>query len=261
MKQLIAPLKKPIKSHEVDCSDSAECLDDCLLSDKSDSSVAVASDVEFSSDSNIVSEEENEAINLKKQVQPQAEKNGPATEGEEKSGSATGGSSGKPSGPAERTHSKIDEEPATGGERGIRNDSLLLGTQPTLYCNGYFRIRNRSDAHSIRCSVYPMFHGDGPMGIGTTGLSKTFSPKDFGESTNDSPRTMLLARAWMLWRARQGGWLLNDEHRVSIFARETDLLLRAINRLQPQAETVLGNRAASEMLSQFVPDVVSKVRR
>ena len=74
MKQLVAPLKKPIKSNEVDCSDSAECLDDCLLSDKSDSSVAVASDVEFSSDSNIVSEEENEAINLKKQVQPQAEK-------------------------------------------------------------------------------------------------------------------------------------------------------------------------------------------
>ena len=90
-------------------------------------------------------------------------------------------------------------------------------------------------------------------------MSKTIATAfGFGE---DRTRAWLLLRAWMLWRARYvPGWVDGTKARRRLFDEEAERLYDDIRRLQPQKDGLLGNLEASSWLSEWVPDIVGRLR-
>ena len=72
---------------------------------------------------------------------------------------------------------------------------------------------------------------------------------------------MLCLKAWMLWRAKSvAGWVDSTLARQRLFAEEEHQLYLAVQRLQPQADGLLGNELASRMLVGWAPGVVTRLR-
>ena len=65
----------------------------------------------------------------------------------------------------------------------------------------------------------------------------------------------------MLWRARMTpGWIESDGARVRLFREEADAIVLAVKSTQPKKDGLLGNSLATRMLSDWVPDLVARVR-
>ncbi len=72
-------------------------------------------------------------------------------------------------------------------------------------------------------------------------------------------RTIFLARAWMVWRARKDGWADQNDARKRVFADEAARLQRDVRRFQPQAGRCLGDPSASAVFTTLVLDVATVV--
>ncbi len=89
-------------------------------------------------------------------------------------------------------------------------------------------------------------------------MTKTITPSTVGETRKDPTRTLLLLKAWMLYRARGvPGWVEGSGSRQRLFAMEEEQLCDGIRRLRPQEDGLLGNPVASKLLREWTPDVVS----
>ena len=156
-------------------------------------------------------------------------------------------------------------EPGKSGGKPIGSRSRPLGTgrgaQKAIVDNAYFRIAPRADVLGIRVSIRPAWHMPLPKGLAEDGipLSKTRWPSRYGEKFEEPMRTTLVARSWMLWRARRGGWANGQKHRQRLFADEAACLARDIKQLPPQKGHVLGDPEATEMLKLWTPDVYKEV--
>ena len=168
------------------------------------------------------------------------------------------------------TCDKVPEVPATGVSAFASTVPAKVGKKdkpanhgkggPTIFENGYFFLKsNELDLKMFiidKCMVEP------PVGIGEFYKKiKTITPSTVGEERADPVRTMLLLKAWMLWRARQmRGWIESDDARQRLFTEEAGLVLAELKRLQPQSDGLLGHFEASNMLRRWVPDIVAKVK-
>ena len=100
-------------------------------------------------------------------------------------------------------------------------------------------------------------------GMGSTQMSKTLTPRHYGDTLENPWRSLLLLRAWSIWRARHQGWASKRECRlreVASQARRLEQSLRAAHEnhglpLMP----LLANVQAAALLSSWVPDVVASV--
>ena len=64
----------------------------------------------------------------------------------------------------------------------------------------------------------------------------------------------------MLWRAKGvAGWIEKDCSRQRLFAEEEEKLYKDIQRMQPQADGLLGNALASATLREWAPDLVARM--
>ena len=163
---------------------------------------------------------------------------------------ATGGKPKGSDGPATGGKAKDVHEPATGGRgQGAHG--------PTIFDNGYFFIKGHEldlKMHiRIKWTVPP------PVGLGRNPtMTRTITPSTVGETRKDPTRTLLLLKAWMLYRARGvKGWVEGSESRKRLFAMEEEQLCDGIRHLQPQKDGLLGNSLASQLLREWIPDVVS----
>ncbi len=59
----------------------------------------------------------------------------------------------------------------------------------------------------------------------------------------------------MIWRASIRGWADLEPGRQRVFEDERARLIRDVKRFQPQADFLLGNRDATDMLMKLVPDI------
>ena len=88
-------------------------------------------------------------------------------------------------------------------------------------------------------------------------MTKTMTPSTIGELREDPVRSTILLKAWMIWRAeRADGWMDHCESRRRIFTEEAHRLCVDIKNLQPQADGLLGNAHATQLLKDWVPEVV-----
>ena len=92
-------------------------------------------------------------------------------------------------------------------------------------------------------------------------MSKAITPSNLGETIKLPTRSLIVLKAWMLWRARQHpAWLGNSGSRQRLFLEEADQLRLELKRLQPQSDGLLGNAAGSSLLRQWVPDLVAELK-
>ncbi len=151
--------------------------------------------------------------------------------------------------PAKRARGR--HTPAAGG--------MKLSSQPRLYENDYFVIGRRVDGPSLICNIRERWIPE-PQGMGrAVPMSRSISPHHLLEDVETPVRTMLCLRAWMVWRARQGGWASATPSRDRLFQEEAARLLFDMRRLQPQADGCLGNVRATTMVRTWVPDLCAKL--
>ncbi len=99
-----------------------------------------------------------------------------------------------------------------------------------------------------------------PAGMGTRSMSRTLTPHRYGDTWSDPWRTLLLLRAWALWRAGWHGWIgghpgRSREHAKERSAFEADL--RAAHGDGPGP--LLGSPLADDLLRQWAPQVHQRV--
>ena len=90
----------------------------------------------------------------------------------------------------------------------------------------------------------------------------------YGETMGDPKVTMLLLRAWMLWRVGNDGWVKEKTSRSRQFDEETITLQRDIMAIQQQlcppwlekkgaGAVLLGNKRADGLLRHWVPHIIT----
>ena len=153
----------------------------------------------------------------------------------------------------------VPADDAAKGERSATGGRRPATGGPHLYDNGYFYIKG--NALDVKILIHNIWVHDPPGGLGRVpAMSKTITPSRMGESREEAMRSMLLLRAWMLWRAKGvAGWIEKDCSRQRLFAEEEEKLYTDIQRMQPQADGLLGNALASATLRDWVPDLVARM--
>ena len=90
-------------------------------------------------------------------------------------------------------------------------------------------------------------------------MSKTVQPRDYGETRDDPVRSLMLLRAWTVWRARQGGWAEAKTCRKRYIDEHEVRLERDIAALDAPGH-LLGHPAANTVLKEVLPTLVVRLR-
>ena len=146
--------------------------------------------------------------------------------------SSMGGSSSddllkKPFKPATGGDAATDggDKPATGGDMAGARRARTVRTP--LWDNGFFYIADNEGKPNCKMLIHDGWCGPRPVGLGTTGMSRTLTPCHYGETRAEPTRTWFLLRAWMVWRARQDGWHAQNADRARFFAHEAGVYAEA----------------------------------
>ena len=130
---------------------------------------------------------------------------------------------------------------------------------PRVFDNGYFRLK--SNEFDLKMFISDSWLMPPPNGLGRLPTkTKTITPSTLGESREKPTRTMLCLRAWMLFRVNGATvWVSSLAHRERLFIEEADRLYADVCHLQPQADGLLGNKVASKLFAEWVPDLAAKL--
>ena len=90
-------------------------------------------------------------------------------------------------------------------------------------------------------------------------VTRTVTPRHYEEKCDDPVRSLLLLRAWTIWRARQGSFANAQRGRARHFAEQEALLERDVRALGSRCGLV-GNRKANTLLQGWVPEMVARLR-
>jgi hypothetical protein len=128
--------------------------------------------------------------------------------------------------------------PVIGGKPTVRKP--VIGGGLRVFDNGIFHAVQQihNNAPQIRMYINAPWLVNPPVGIGRTPtMSKTITMAHVGDTEDDPLRSMILARAWMVWRVRQHPeWLTSECHRQRAFTEEADLVAADVKRMQPQKD-------------------------
>ena len=86
----------------------------------------------------------------------------------------------------------------------------------------------------------------------------SLTPAKFDETRADPERSMILLRAWALWRCAGLPWVTKNPHRVQEFAVEAGRVERMAAKLKA-ADKLLGNKDASALFKGWVPEIASRL--
>ena len=87
--------------------------------------------------------------------------------------------------------------------------------------------------------------------MGHSEMSKTLRPLVFGESRDNPARSLLLLKAWALWRAREHGWADARPGRRRNFQSMAAQLVHELSVVGPG----LGHAKADAQFKAWAPDV------
>jgi len=133
----------------------------------------------------------------------------------------------------------------------------------SLFDNSYFHVpavdtsKNSKDAQGLRMWIRRNSLGE-DLTQDNKGFSKFLTPKHYGETLEDPTKTLLLLRAWMLWRVGDG-WAHEKTSRARQFQEEKRALKRDVTALNPQkGGGVLDNKQANKLLRSWVPTLLAR---
>ena len=133
------------------------------------------------------------------------------------------------------------EDAATGAAREARR---------SLWSNGYFYIADNEGNPDVKVRMHNWCATEVHMGHWQ--MSKTITPATFGESRDNPTCSVLLLRAWALWRARLNNWADLRDGRSRQFASDAADLVRDISAVPGH---LLGHPHANRMLRKWAPYV------
>ena len=152
--------------------------------------------------------------------------------------------------------------PATGGEAATGADEATTGAKnrrtgfEPLWADPYFSVWGHPNVDFLRMVMREQWRRPLPDGMGVVAGSKQLTPRHYGEHCNDPVRSLLLFRAWALWRARQNGWANAQRGRARHFREQASLLEQDITALDCR---LLGNAKANSLLKSWAPDIVERL--
>lgn len=127
--------------------------------------------------------------------------------------------------------------------------------RPPLWSDGvYFYISNNEGSPDVKVRLHATWTTEAHLGH--RDMSKTLTPTNFGETRQNPARSMALLRAWVLWRARRGGWSTSRPGRARHFERVAESLEREARSLPG---LFLGHPAADARLREWAPDVAERI--
>ena len=88
-------------------------------------------------------------------------------------------------------------------------------------------------------------------------MTKSVSPAHYGEDLSDHPKSMILLRAWAIWRAGRHGFSAATLDRKIFFEDAARRLEKDVRKLGPFDDGCLGHPKASAMLKVWVPTVAN----
>jgi hypothetical protein len=146
-------------------------------------------------------------------------------------------------------------EAATGGAAAPVPRRRVL--EP-LWSDDYFFIWD-SEGEFMKVFMRHQFKEPLPHGMGAWLMSKQVTPRDYGETREEPVRSLLLLRAWSLWRARQTDWADARGFRKRHFEEQEALLERDVKALGAPCR-LLGNAKANSVLREVAPSLVARLR-
>jgi hypothetical protein len=124
----------------------------------------------------------------------------------------------------------------------------------TVYSNGYFTFTDNPDYPDVKVRALEKWCNADCMGAAAK--SKTVVPDHFGEDRSAPARSMLVLKAWMLWKAKTNDFCNKRASRRRLFAKEaTDLRLAIISMSCAVAPTT-GSERADSMIRKWMPQVL-----
>ena len=121
--------------------------------------------------------------------------------------------------------------------------------------DGYFTVVNDPGHPNLKVLVRPRWTLAPPEGIGSVGKSKTPCPKDYGETKDNCPITMVLLKCWTWWRAKQGGFVDALAVRRTWYQNE---LRDVIDRLEMvEFDGSEGAAGARNMIRDWLPEALA----
>ena len=92
---------------------------------------------------------------------------------------------------------------------------------------------------------------------GTAHMSKQVTPRDLGEKRSQPVRSLLVLRAWVLWRVHRDGWAHARSCRRKHFAEHATLLERDVKSLKAPCR-LLGHYAANAAFVEAAPAIAAR---
>ena len=130
--------------------------------------------------------------------------------------------------------------------------------RPPLWQATHYYIADNSHTtkQDLKIRIHDCYCTDGQLG--KKNKSRTLTPSHYGETRADPERTMILLRAWALWRCAGPPGVTQSPHRVREFAVEADRVERLRARLQA-TDKLLGDDKASGLFRSWVPEIASRL--
>ena len=94
-------------------------------------------------------------------------------------------------------------------------------------------------------------HATVSAGIGDDTLSRSMTPSHFGETMESCTVTMLLLRAWTIWRAHRNAWASAKPGRQRQIDEDLSSLQRDVQKVLTQNGGSLGHEKADVLWAKF----------
>ena len=131
----------------------------------------------------------------------------------------------------------------------------------TIWSSAWFYITKNPGYTDVKCWIRsPPRNAE--RGMGVKGLSRTMTPAHYDEPVESAARTILLLRAWALWRADLNGWAAAKPARVREQAAQRARLLadlRDFHGGRPVGPWLLGCQKGDKTLRELVPALAAQL--
>ena len=116
----------------------------------------------------------------------------------------------------------------------------------------------------VKCWLKTPFRCVTGDGMGVSSMSRTLSVHHYGDDWDDPWRSLLLLRAWSIWRARLEGWARAKPCREREVARQLARFVDDIKQAHeqhglPLSQPLLGDAAAHRLLVKWTADAVQQL--
>jgi hypothetical protein len=124
-----------------------------------------------------------------------------------------------------------------------------------VYTNSYFTFTDNRDFPDVKVRVLDRRCTKSFMGV--SAKSKTVVPTHFGEERTECKRSMLVLKAWILWKSRTNDFCNQRASRRRLFAKETLDLRNSVVAASSETAPTSGNATADSLIAQWAPLVLS----